>query len=150
MNLGKLFPFSIFGKDNKKNILPMHSQDLAGDFVVVDMHAEDEFDLLDDLESQLKPQAPIAEEAHTLFEEETTIAPVVRKSQKQINWENQYRKVYATVLDKDGHLIEVRRVNKNKQLAFWSSEKDKQVYVYPTKNTEELATHDRLVFTLNR
>lgn len=131
-------------KPSAQPVLPISiqdliQQDLEGDLVNID---KEEFVLISteqkdvDVENPNPPELNMQEAAvmAKLPVEEYKAKPNPRKER----WERQYRKVFATVTDEAGQVFEVRRVNQNKQLAFWDCHHNTQIYVYPGKREDQL------------
>lgn len=131
-------------KPSAQPVLPISiqdliQQDLEGELVNID---KEEFVLISkeqkdvDVENPNPPELNMQEAAvmAKLPVEEYKAKPNPRKER----WERQYRKVFATVTDEAGQVFEVRRVNQNKQLAFWDCHHNTQIYVYPGKREDQL------------
>jgi hypothetical protein len=131
-------------KPSAQPVLPISiqdliQQDLEGELVNID---KEEFVLISteqkdvDVENPNPPELKMQEAAvmAKLPVEEYKAKPNPRKER----WERQYRKVFATVTDEAGQVFEVRRVNQNKQLAFWDCHHNTQIYVYPGKREDQL------------
>ncbi|MDQ5884266.1 MAG: hypothetical protein QG556_605 [Pseudomonadota bacterium] len=107
---------------------------------------------------QIEPQLyqPTKEEAVAPIEnqlyQQTNEEPNTRieKSSRRLCWEHQHKKIAAIVHDESGQVIEIRRVNQGKQLAFWDDQKNTQVYVYRKANTQEIETKDKGVLRMHK
>jgi hypothetical protein len=125
-----------------------HSEELNTPVVMVVDNANDEgienlkpVDNPERLNTSVVLETPIVEEK---------IEHSVKQNFRKERWEKQYPKVFATVTDLHGDLFEVRRVNHNKQLAFWDCHHNTQVYVYPKKNSEQLETKEKMLLSIRR
>lgn len=67
------------------------------------------------------------EETHPCIPASSTLEN--EKSHRRLHWETRNKKVFGTMQDETGRVIEIRRVNQGKQLAFWDDAKNAQVYL---------------------
>ena len=64
----------------------------------------------------------------------TVKAPRFFKSERRLQWEQRNPKVHARVDDGQGIELEIREVNRGKQLGFWNDSKNAQIYVHKQKD----------------
>jgi hypothetical protein len=143
-------------KPSVQPVLPISIQDLIQKDLEGDLVNIDKEDFIQvsteqaevDVENPNPPELSAQEAAAmatlpTMEKEEYKTKPNPRKER----WERQYRKVFATVTDESGHVFEVRRVNQDRQLAFWDCHHNTQIYVYPGKREDQLENRTS-VFTM--
>jgi hypothetical protein len=64
----------------------------------------------------------------------TVTAQMFFKSERRLQWEQRNPKVHAKVDDGQGHELEIREINRGRQLGFWNDTKNAQTYVHKQKD----------------
>lgn len=130
---------SLFSKPtpNEPELLVRESHE--EDFLCIDFL--DDFDSLseknaDTTQSHIQEEVPkpiliakldTKEEIKPCIQAQPTLQ--IEKMTRRLYWESRNKKVEGIIQDSSGRMLEIRRVNQGKQLAFWDDEKNSQVYV---------------------
>lgn len=141
-------------KTEAKNVLPITRDDVAQDFVYVDeKHELEEIYVLINLEQEeFENQSVDGKEKNesliTIANQSPSPIVVSAKTARQLRWEQQYHKIFAKVLDESGQALEIRLVNKGKQLAFWDTHINGQKNVHRSSKDDEIIMPNRRVLKI--
>lgn len=72
------------------------------------------------------------------------------KSDFQRLWEKRNPKIQAIVYDETGFSYEVRKINGDKQLAYWCQSKGQAQFIYPTKNGSGYQNNEKQFFSTQK
>ena len=101
---------------------------IADDYIII----EDDFGIVA-CETLMEPNepGPVVEEK---VSPTTVTEHMFFKSERRLQWEQRNPKVNARVYDDQGKEVEIREVNRGKQLGFWNDAKNAQIFVHKQKD----------------